>query len=94
MDVGVVVVGEQGLKPVVLGVGEQFLTGVKGAPGGVERVTSSAPMAVYGLLDAAPAAVKGLGVQPYDVERVQYRGGGGQFLGGGGLESLVIPRSA
>ena len=86
LDFDVVVVGEQGVEPLDLVVGEQPGTGVQHAPGRVERIAGAAAVAVEVLLDAASAVVERVAGETDDVERVHHRDGVGELLGGGGLE--------
>ena len=54
------IAGEQGFQPGLLPGGEQIQAGVQGATGPVERIISTASVAVQGLLDPAPALVEGI----------------------------------
>ena len=86
LDLDVIVAGEQGVEPLDLVVGEQPGAGVQHAPGGVERITGAAAMAMETLLDAASAVVERVAGEADDVERVHHRDGVGELLAGGGLE--------
>ena len=75
------VVGEQGVEPGLLLVGEQVGAGVQGAAGGVQRVTGPASVSVKVLLDPAAALVEGVAGEADDVEGVHHRDRVGQLFG-------------
>ena len=60
-DLGMGVVGEQGVQAGVLPGGEEAGAGVQGAAGGVQRVAGTAAVAVERLLDTAADVVEGFG---------------------------------
>ena len=70
LDGDVIIVGEQGIKPVLLLVGEQVGAGVQGASRRVQRVAGTAAVSVEVLLDPAAALVEGVAGEADDVERV------------------------
>ena len=87
LDSDVSVVGEQGIKPVLLFVGEQARAGVEGPARRVERVAGTAAVSVEVLLDPAAALVEGVAGEADDVEGIHHRDRVRQFFGGGGLEA-------
>jgi hypothetical protein len=70
LDVDVRLVGEQGVEPVDLLVGEQVCAGVEGAPRAVERVALVAAVSTGGLLDPASALIECLAGQACDMEGI------------------------
>jgi len=81
------VVGEQGVQPCPLFLGEQVGAGVQGPPGGEQWITAAAAMAVQFLLDALAALVEGFAGQTHDVERVHHGNRVGELFGGSGFEA-------
>ena len=87
LHLDVVVVSEQRLQACLPPGGEQVDAGVQHPPGPVQPITSTTPVAMKVLLDAAPAPVEPITGQPNHVEGIQHGGGVGKLLGGGGLEA-------